>query len=198
LTFAAAISKLAALGQNMKTRQKKYLLTAMLVALCVVLGYLKYIFIIVPNVELITAGIFISGYLVGPWFGGMVGFSAELIFSVFNPSGTPMLPLLAAQVLSMILVGATGGIIGKYHFFKKISATKIAGAAVAGLLLTLFYDVTTSLAGAVSFVGTDKSKLLTMFLAGMAFYLTHMLSNTIIFAVLVPAVTNRMTRVELI
>ncbi|MBU1652577.1 ECF transporter S component, partial [bacterium] len=84
--------------------------TAFLIAVCVVLGY---IFMPVPNIEMITAGIFIAGVWMGPRLGIFIGIVAEAIFSLLNPMGFPPPPLLLSQIIAMSLTGCVGGLFRK-------------------------------------------------------------------------------------
>ena len=172
-----------------KNRQKPYILSALLIALCVVIGY---IFLYVPNVELLTASVFVSGYLVGPLFGLATGLFAELIFSLFNPLGAPIPSLLLAQTVSMALIGAAGGLYRRRAFDKKMSWPGVVQLAVTGFMLTLLFDVLTTLSFAILMAGTDVKKLLSTFVYGMSFYAIHLFCNTVVFAMLVPLLISRM------
>jgi uncharacterized membrane protein len=172
-----------------KNRQKPYILTAMLIALCVVIGY---VFLYVPNVELLTASVFVSGYLVGPLLGVTTGLFAELIFSLFNPMGAPIPSLLVAQTLSMALIGGAGGLYRKRASDEKMSWSVVAQLALVGFVLTLLFDVLTTLSFAILMAGTDVKKLLSTFVYGMSFYAIHLFWNTVVFAVLVPMLISRL------
>ena len=79
-----------------------------LVAVSVAMGWLT---IAIPNVELITASIFISGFWCGFWWGGVIGVVAEGLFSLTNPVGMPTPPLLIAQCMGMAAGGMAGGMV---------------------------------------------------------------------------------------
>ena len=173
----------------MKVTSKKYLLSAILIAMAVVLGYA---FMFIPNVEVFTATVFIAGFLVGPVYGFLVGIIAEFIFSFFNPLGAPMPFILAAQVLSMGVAGLAGGLLrnGRWIGLKPLGRILYFGSV--GFLITLFFDVLTTLSFSVFMVGLDASKLLATFLPGILFYITHIVVNTIIFSTLVPFILKRL------
>lgn len=170
-------------------RYKGMITAAMLTALCAALGF---VFISVPNIELITAGIFISGFLMGPAYGAVIGLMSEFIFSVFNPYGASALPLLLAQIIVMSLVGFTGGLIRTRFWFKYSSMKRHIITALCGMLLTLIYDLLTTLSFGVFIAGGNSQKLLTIFSTGILFYLIHMSINTMIFGILVPILFNRL------
>jgi len=171
-----------------------WLLAAVLTALCVVVGYL---FLAVPNLELFTATIFISGFLVRTLRGALVGMTAALLFSLFNPYGTPGSNLLAAQMLSMALTGAVGGMIPRSGLLRMRPRLRVILFAALGLILTLIYDVLTTLSFAWLMAGGDMKKLWATFISGMGFYGLHLAGNTLIFAFVVPVVLQRLHRLNL-
>jgi len=105
----------------------------MLAAACVVLGYL---FMPVPNVEMITAAIFLSGLWTGPRHGLIIGLTAEALFSLSNPMGFPPPPLLAAQLAGMGLAGWTGGmlrgLVARVLPLRLLLAQRAAAAPIPG------------------------------------------------------------------
>lgn len=161
---------------------KQIILSALFVALAVALGYL---FLLVPNVELISATVFMAGAVVGPIFGLLIGLTAELIFSLFNPMGTAAPPLLIAQVFSFALIGLVGGFVGMPG--KKIWLSVLL-YGVCGFFLTMLFDVLTTLSFAVFIAGDDLQKIIALFTTGILFYITHSVINTVIFMTIVPAV----------
>jgi len=168
---------------------KKLYLAGILAATCVPIGYL---FLFIPNLEFITAAIFISGYLTGPLYGILIGVVAELIFSLFNPYGAPSLPLLVSQLLAMAMVGMCGGYMART---RRLAAGFTARAVVfgaVGLALTFLYDLLTSLSDALVMSGGDMGKLFKLVMAGLAFYALHMITNTASFALVVPFLLQRL------
>ncbi len=102
------------------TNLTKLVRAAMFAALAVGLGYSL---MLVPNVELITVIIFLSGLTLGIRWGILVGAVSEFIFSAMNPLGSSLMfpPLIAAQIISMIIVGLAGGLLRPVFFKKKLS-----------------------------------------------------------------------------
>ncbi len=137
----------------------------------------------IPNVELISFVVFSSGYLVGLVEGGIVGFLSMFLYSVFNPFGMPTLPILLAQVTAMTWVGMAGGIVAKTGWLSGARIVNCLAVGGVGLVLTLFYDLLTNLA--VAYVA---GQLLPVLIAGTFFLLIHVISNTIIFALLAPVI----------
>lgn len=160
------------------------------IALSVALGYA---FITVPNVELVTASIFIAGYVLGIKEGCLIGFIAEAIYSGLNPYGMAAPPILIAQVLSMAVIGMMGGIIGSRSYSNKVSFLFILG--LSGFLGTLLFDTATTFFYAL-FIELSRETLIGSFIYGLGFYITHLLSNTVIFLTIVPVVLRTVGKIH--
>ncbi|HOT96433.1 MAG TPA: hypothetical protein PLG50_09000 [bacterium] len=171
-----------------------WLLAALLVALCVTLGYL---FLAIPNLEVFTAAVFASGFLTGPGTGLLIGAFSMLLFSLFNPYGAPTPPLFIAQIFAIALTGMAGGWMRRSRWLARPSWVQALLFGALGFLLTLFYDVLTTLSFAVLMTGGNARQLVTVFLSGMAFYGIHLLGNTLVFALLLPALLQRLRRITL-
>ncbi|UCF06751.1 MAG: hypothetical protein JSV33_06915 [bacterium] len=165
-------------GSNLR----KLILTALFTVLSVVLGYLLAA---VPNVELITLTVFLSGIFLGRRLGALVGCLSILIYSLFNPFGPALPPLVIAQAAGFALVGWTGGALQRLRISGDRESVLIS--ACAGLLLTFVYDLLTTVATAVIALG--GSGFLRgfggVFIAGLIFMAIHAVSNTVIFGVAV-------------
>lgn len=159
-------------------------------ALAVTLGYLLAP---IPNIELFTATIFLSGFLFGIRNGVLVGIFASLLFGIYNPWGPSPGPLLIAQVITRSLVGLTGGFFGRIDWPSKPFWLKALSFATAGFLLTSIYTA----AAALSFVipaGFSADKLAAEIVAGFFLISLGTMSNVIIFAVVLPAVAEVLRR----
>lgn len=158
------------------------------IALGVSLGFAL---IHIPNVELVTATIFISGYLLGIKEGIVVGLLTETLYSVLNPFGMAAPPLLIAQVFSMSLVGCLGGILGRrkpqtdivYHI--QLGLTGFIATGIFAVLTTLSF---------VFFMGFSQKTLSGSFIYGLGFYIIHIVSNTLIFLTIVPLILKVATK----
>jgi hypothetical protein len=154
-------------------------IVAVLVAMAVALGFgLAH----VPNVELITLVVFISGHLMGIWTGMMVGAVSMGLFTVLNPMGMPVIPLALSQVTAMALIGMLGGATRRWIGWGRVWARM----ALCGFAATVFYDLVTNLVMALS-LGM-LGQLAKVLIAGLTFSLLHMISNTVIFAAAGPLV----------
>ena len=76
---------------------------------------------LVPNIELITVIVFISGLMLGWKWGALVGGTAIFIYSGLNPmgSGLSFPPLFFMQILGMAITGFTGGLFRSFFLEKE-------------------------------------------------------------------------------
>lgn len=165
----------------MKDATRRLVLSAAFAGFAVAVGYALAQF---PNIELVTAIIFLSGYVLGWRNGALIGLVAEGIYSAFNPYGMPPLPVLLAQMLGMCLAGIAGGQVrGFLTTINKKSKPIVLG--LTGFAITLVYDFLTTLATAVV-LGLGQSSLWGLFAYGSVFYALHLVSNVLIFALVLP------------
>lgn len=173
----------------LRTSTRKLALAGMLTAMAVALGYALAG---IPNVELVTATIFLAGFLLGPGYGAAVGFSAELIYTTFNPYGMAAIPVMLAQVLGMTIAGLAGAAFPALLRGRQTRSV-ILLCAVAGFLLTLQFDLLTTLATGLV-LGFSVEAIKAMLVFGSLFYATHLLSNTLIFAFGLPIFIRSLPR----
>jgi len=159
-------------------------------ALSIVLGYLlAYI----PNVELFTLTIFLSGFILGKRDGMIVGFLSSLIFCFFNPLGASPLPLLAFQLTHYSLTGLLGAltndVLKKRSFFTfdedlyKVPVMVIFG--ILGAIITISFQVFSSLVNVFTFYDSIE-EFLPYFVIGIPFTITHIIGNTLGFIFILP------------
>ena len=165
---------------------KDMAMVGILSALSVAMGYA---FIFVPNIEMISATIFISGYLLGVSKGIVVAIAAEMVYSSFNPMGSGLaFPfLLVSQVMGMSFFGAAGGMLGRWGDKFAFTKFRIGAFALAGLGCTLIYDLLTTLSWPIA-AGFSGNQLYATIAFGALFSLIHLVSNTLIFALIVPSI----------
>lgn len=172
----------------METRELVH--TALLVAVCVALGYFLAP---VPNVELISAAIFTAGVLKGVRRGALVGGMAELLYAGLNPYGASPVPLLLAQIAGMTCVGAAGGVFAAVT--QAVAPARQAWlAGASGFVLTLLFDVLTNSVGYL--LVRESAAYVAYMIAGLSFPfpLGHALTNAAGFAVVVPSVRRALRR----
>lgn len=168
---------------------------AVLAALAAALGYALAA---VPNIELITLVVFISGAALGRLRGALVGFIAMGIYSGLGPygSGLAIPTLFAGQIGAMALVGFAGGLL-RQLWSGKANATRIAAAAAAGLVLTAIYQAAV-IVGYAAMSPEFADGFLAALTANLFFPYVHIIWNTILFAVLVPLLVPRVRRLAMV
>jgi len=168
----------------------KLVQAAMFAAVAVGVGFSL---LFVPNVELITLTIFLSGLVLGPSWGLLVGGTAEVVFSSLNPlgSGLSFPPLFISQVLSMMLIGVTGGLCRPFFYRSTYHLGRVMALGLVGFLLTFIYDSLTTLSYPLS-IGFDGPQLLGVYLAGLGFTFLHQIWNAVVFALGVPKVVQHL------
>jgi hypothetical protein len=165
-------------------RTRRNILASMLVALIVTLGY---VLAAVPNVELMTIAVFISGYLLGARLGAMVGAASMALHSLFNPLGAALPPLMLAQMGAFVITALAGACCAPLLCAIRFRVAEIALAGLIGFTLTLLYDVATSVAAYFVAMDPDSTLRLWQFVSGgVAFMLMHLVWNTGLFLVVLP------------
>lgn len=154
---------------------------------------LGFALVVVPNIELVTVVIFVSGLTLGPAWGALVGATAEAVYSGMNPlgSGLAFPPLFLAQLLSMALVGFTGGLLKPVLFVRNFGFPKLIVLGLCGFMMTFIYDSLTTLSYPIA-AGFDRPQTITIYLSGIGMTLLHQISNVVVFALGVPKVTRHL------
>jgi len=154
-----------------------------------------YALAFVPNVELVTALIFLAGTLMGLKRGLLIGILGEFLFSALNPMGSGLLfpPLLIAQIIAMTVICLIGALLRSYILNWKISLPNVILIGAIGFLVTLFYDILVSAAYPLS-AGFKSRETIATIIAGLAFSVIHLISNTVVFIVLVPLTAQQVFR----
>jgi len=162
---------------------------ALFSAIAVVNGYLL---ISIPNVELISLTIALSGWILGRIPGFLVGIIGMGLFGILNVMGLPYPPVWIAQITGMALIGLTFGNLS--HFLFHLTRLKQAiVCGISGFILTLFYDILTNLAFPIA-IGAEMSTWATYLIAGIPFAVTHLVSNTLLFIFVLPVAHRRLSK----
>lgn len=153
------------------------------------------VFALIPNVELIVLSAFLGGVALGPRHGLIVAVVGEAIFSALNPIGSGLaFPVLYAfQIISIGISGLAGGLMS---MALARSRTYLSGSIIlgfTGFLLTLIYDTLTALSFPISSGMTEGAVWATLS-AGFIFFITHLISNTIIFSLFGPGLVRLVLR----
>ena len=102
-------------------RTRRATLAGLLVALIVAAGYSLAG---VPNVELVTLLVFVSGFLLGPRLGLAVGATSWGLYSLLNPMGAAVPPVLAVRSQSSSSITAcTNSLVTRTELFEFWPAT---------------------------------------------------------------------------
>jgi len=165
-------------------------LMSMLTALAAALGFA---FAPIPNIELVTSTVFLSGMILGKTRGAAVGVLAEGLYSILNPYGTAPLPMLAAQCTSMGITGFSGGLLGSFLAGPKGFRFILLG--LCGFACTLIFALLTT-AAYVAMSGGGAG-LVAGLLQGLGFYVAHLVSNTLFFMLLIPVLLKGLSTVVL-
>jgi len=114
-------------------------LIATFTALAIVLGYaMAYIpnievftlmiflsgFIMIPNIEVFTLMIFLSGFIMSKKEGAIIGLLSASIFTFFNPFGPSPPPLFIYQLIHYSLTGISGGLTKNFMLNRKFFKPK--------------------------------------------------------------------------
>ncbi|HET6349822.1 MAG TPA: hypothetical protein VFH88_12130, partial [Candidatus Krumholzibacteria bacterium] len=102
----------------------------------------------VPNVEAVTLLAFVSGYLLGPWWGAVVGAAGMGAHSLFNVMGAAPAPVWISQVVCFAVIGMCGGWLAPRLVRISARSAQAILSALTGVLLTFVYQVVVN---AVSF-----------------------------------------------
>jgi len=148
----------------------------------------------VPNIELFSFSLFLSGLFLGASGGGATAMVAGIIFVFFNPNGAqPILAVGIIQLFGFFLFGLCGGLLRPLILKNDNIKITIFTLLAAGALLTLWYDLSTNLVFAYLF-GPFWPALI----AGLWFSAVHTVSNTIIFGLSGAVVQKIWKRIEYI
>jgi hypothetical protein len=147
------------------------------------------------NIELMSVLLFLSGFLYGKYVGGLVGLISSLIYYGWNPFGIPPLPLYLVCVALMSFIGLIGGFLklsksyeGKIEFAGKM----IWKFALIGFFFTMLFDILTNVVYAYFYYGGN---IMLAFVTGFPFMIIHLISNTVIFALLIIPIYNAVTSI---
>ena len=156
---------------------------------CAVAIGMGFSLMLMPNIELITVVVFLSGLYLGIRWGGVVGMTSMAIYSGMNPmgSGLSFPPLFAMQIIGMSLTGIIGGLVRPFFFVKQFNVFLISSLAILGFTVTLIYDMLTLIAYPIA-AGLGFSGMLAALIKGLGFTLLHEISNAIVFVVSIPRI----------
>jgi len=159
-------------------------------ALSVVLGYLlAYI----PNIEIFTLMIFLSGFVLNKRYGALIGLLSSIIFTFFNPLGPSPPPLFIYQLIHYSLTGVSGALTKNFmtnrEFFKPKEDLYVYQVLVifgiVGGILTFVFDILSTLFGGFT-VSITIDYFIATYLFGLVFTTIHLIGNILVFVFLLP------------
>ena len=165
-------------------------LTATFTALAIVLGYaMAYI----PNIEVFTLMIFLSGFIMSKKEGAIIGLLSASIFTFFNPLGPSPPPLFIYQLIHYSLTGLFGGLTKSFmlnrKFFKPREDLYVYQVmvifGVIGGIFTFLFDILSTLFGGFT-VSTTIDYFIATYLFGIVFTTVHLIGNILVFVFLLP------------
>lgn len=148
----------------------------------------------VPNIEIFSLALFLSGLFMGPAGGLATSFVAGIIFVFFNPNGAqPILAVGLVQMLGFVLFGLCGGLTRPVILRKDNIKITVLIMLICGAVLTFWYDLSTNMTFALLF-GPFWPTLI----GGLLFSIVHTVSNVVIFGMSGAIVQKIWKRIEYI
>ena len=133
----------------------------------------------IPNFELMTLVVFLSGVLLGARWGAMVGAVSMLAYSVLNPYGPAHPVITLSQMIGELAPGPAGAVLAASGLPGRPALQRMLVLAVTGAVLTVCFDLITNVATGLLF-GQIRATLI----GGLPFALLHVGSNVALFALL--------------
>ncbi len=136
----------------------------------------------IPNLELTSLFVFLTGALFGAFTGGMLGAVVMFINGFLSSWGFAGM-MLPFQIFGMIIIGVTGGLYGRARK-GKYTFDSCFEAATLGAFLTLIYDLITNSGVALSYILSNAPPIeafISAFIYGAPFSVVHVVSNFSLF-----------------
>jgi hypothetical protein len=173
-------------------RTRRATLAGLLVALTVAAGYSLAG---VPNVELVTLLVFLSGFLLGTRVGPVMGAASWGLYSALNPLGAAVPPVLVAQMSAGALIGLAGAAAGPFILERVGRPAGMILCGLTGLVLTVVFQALVNTAAFFTFVDDRGAGAFWTFMAGgIAFTAMHLVWNTSLFFVTLRPVMSVLDR----
>ena len=159
-------------------------------ALAIVLGYSLAS---IPNIEVFTLMIFLSGFIMGKKEGAIIGLLSASIFTFFNPLGPSPPQLFIYQLIHYSLTGMSGALTKSFMLNRKFFKPKedlyvyqvMVIFGVIGGILTFIFDILSTLFGGFM-VSTSIDYFIATYLFGIVFTTIHLVGNILVFVFLLP------------
>ena len=154
-----------------------------------------FLLAVVPNFELFSLMIFLSGFLFGKKSGLLITTISVIIFAFLNPMGASHIFLFGAQIISYLTLCLSGIIINTFlkekEYYKPAEDLYIFQVLLIfggiGFVWTIFSDIFLTLGMYIPLVGIASEIIVPILLAGIPFTIIHVISNTLLFIFVLPA-----------
>lgn len=144
-----------------------------------------YLFLAIPNVELVTLILFQAGYTLGLQYGVLAAISTSIFYFGFNPQGGFFPPLLAAQILGMSLAPVAGVLYRRCRHLTGKPFMRGIVLTICAFIVTFLYDLFTNLSFPIA-TGMNFKGIISVLFMGIPFSIVHIISNILIFNLLIP------------
>ena len=161
------------------------LLVAMMIAVGVALAP-------IPNVELVTALAFVSGYLLGPGLGAVVGAVGMGAHSLFNVLGAVAPPVWFAQMGCFGLIGVVGGLFGPPLSNMRNRTRAAVMSGLVGSALVVVYQLVVNIVAFYTF--TSDVDVWVYVWGGIAFGAVQVAWNAAFFGLAMPPILRVLAR----
>jgi hypothetical protein len=167
-------------------------------ALSIVLGYLMAY---IPNLEVFTMMIFLSGFIMSKKEGAIIGLLSASIFTFFNPFGSSPPPLFIYQLIHYSLTGILGGLSKNFlrnkDYFKPTEDLYIFRIMLLfgflGAIITFIFDILSTLFGGFV-VSITIDYFIATYLLGIVFTTIHLIGNILVFVFILPGLIQLITK----
>ena len=159
-------------------------------ALTIVLGYLMAY---IPNIEVFTLMIFLSGFIMSKKEGAIIGLLSASIFTFFNPLGPSPPPLFIYQLIHYSTTGVLGGLtkdlLRNKEYFRPTEDLYVFKIMLLlgflGAIITFVFDILSTLFGGFT-VSITIDYFIASYLLGIVFTTVHLIGNILVFVFLLP------------
>ena len=162
-------------------------------ALTVLVGYLLYA---IPNFELFSLMLFFCGFSFGKKNGLFISVISVTIFCFLNPMGPSHILLFATQISLYSILSLLGFFSFKYlknkEYFKPTEDLFVLRVLIllgaVGFSWTFIYDIIATIGGYLPFIELSFEVWIPIFIAGIPFSVIHIVSNTLLYIFVLPAI----------
>jgi uncharacterized membrane protein len=167
-------------------------------ALSIVLGYMMAY---IPNLEVFSMMIFLSGFIMSKKEGAIIGLLSAFIFTFFNPFGPSPPPLFIYQLIHYSLIGILGGLTKDFlrnkEYFKPTEDLYIFRIMLLfgflGAIITFIFDILSTLFGGFV-VSITIDYFIATYLLGIVFTTIHLIGNILVFVFILPGLIQLITK----